>query len=424
MRVLLVQPPLNFERTYPLGLAYLAGHLGRHGVTVSGVDLRLDGRRGLWRALDHGRPELVGVSAYSSNLAEALQVCAAVRRLCPGATLVLGGPHATLGVNARALSGCCDFLVRGDGEAPLLALARGEREAPGVVRPEQAGEDPAGIHVHQALEELDFPDRRVFPLERYYAGDLKEGLWTAMVASRGCARACAFCSARRLCRGEQRRRQPDAVIEELRRLRAEHGVSGVQLEDDNLFAHRPWADALFEALCREGAGLRLQLPNGADPADLDEELVALLRRAGVESLALGIESLDRKTQRLLRRPVDRAHLERVIAACRRHGIRVAGFFIIGLPGDTARGVLRLFGQIDALGLDLAHVSALQELPGLDLPGPPASPARRRTMLLLQRAFYLRYYARPARIRAMLGRGPLSPAFVRKLALRFAQWVAR
>lgn len=429
MKVLLVQPPVNFETTYPLGLAYLAGHLRRHGVEVAGADLRTCGRVGLERALVEGRPDMVGVSAYSGNLASVFDICAAARRLAPRATVVLGGPHVTLGVGAQDLAERCDFLVRGDGEAPLLALARGETAAPGVVTPAAAGEDEAGIHVHEPLEELDFPDREVFPVAQYYTEDLKRGRWTAMVASRGCARTCAFCTARRLSRGRHRRRDPEAVAEEMRLLRRHHGVDGVQLEDDNLAGgDRALAEDLWETLARRAGGTRIQLPNGVDPMELDDQLLALMKRAGVESISLGIESLDPGQQRRLRRPVDPAHLERVIAACHREKIRVAGFFIIGLPGEDVRNVLKLFMKIGSLGLDLAHVSALQEdLPGLtiDTTGhPPSTPAGRRTMLLLQRAFYVTYYAHPTRIRATLARGDLSPQFLKKLVTRFAAWVTR
>ena len=56
MTVLLVQPAVNFERTYPLGLAYLAGHLRRRGHTVGGHDARLDGEERYRRLL--ARPDL------------------------------------------------------------------------------------------------------------------------------------------------------------------------------------------------------------------------------------------------------------------------------------------------------------------------------------------------------------------------------
>ena len=166
------------------------------------------------------------------------------------------------------------------------------------------------------------------------------------------------------------------------------------------------------------------MPNGVDPMLLDLELVRHAAQAGVESLALGIESLDPARQAALGRVIDPAHLASIIRCCRGHGIRVAGFFIIGLPGDTVPGILAQFRDIRALGLDLAHVSVYQDLPGLALPAPPATPARRAALAALKGLFYPYYYADKERVLRALGEEGISRRTVSKAAARFAHWVFR
>ena len=410
-RVLLVQPEVNFERTYPLGLAYIAGYLRRHGVEVQGLDLRLSGPDGLREILEAMDPDLVGVSAYSSAPGAAASVAREVRERLPSARTVLGGPHATLGCPAPGSEDLWDHTVRGDGEAPMLALARGE------ALPGGEGE----VYLHPELADLDFPDREVFPLDAYYGDALRRGRWTAVVASRGCGRRCGYCSAFALGGGLHRPRDPAAVVEELRRLRQDHGVEGVLLEDDNLFADHAWAEALLDALSSANTGVRLHLPNGVDPMLLDRDLLGAASRAGVASISLGIETLDVDQQAALGRPIDPEHLQAMISAARELGVRVAGFFIIGLPGDTIPSVLRRFRRIRGLGLDLAHVSVYQDLPGLSLPA-PAIPLR--TLAALRGLFYPYYYADYARARRALGDEDLTPAALGKAATRFAHWMFR
>lgn len=421
MKTLLVQPPVNFENAYPLGPAYLAGYLRRHGVDVSGVDLGISGARSLSETLAQRSFDLVGISATSANLDAALKAATVVRRHQPGAVCVLGGPHATIAGQAPGAGELWDHLVRGDGELPLLALAQGWTDHPGVV-PAHGDPDAAGVYVHPQLEDLDFPDRDVFPVAHYYAGSLKPGRWTAMIASRGCSRDCAHCAAPALSLRRFRTRSVDSVLEELRQLRTDHAVDGVLFEDDALFLDPSWADELFEAIARAELPLRFELPNGVDPMQLDADRVALLARAGVTSISLGIETLDPVAQHRLRRVIDPIHLRTVIEAARRNGIRIAGYFLIGLPGDTVASIAHDYRHIRRLDLDLAHVSVLQDLPGIDLPAP--TPAGRRFLEPLGRGFYAYYYVSPSRALHAARRDGASPRQVARRLARFVRWLTR
>ena len=430
MTILLVQPAINFERTYPLGLAYLAGHLARRGHRVRGFDARLDGPSAFRRALAPRDLRLVGVSLYSTNLEAGLSLARLARRLRPDLRVVLGGPHVTLAPETLVRESCWDYLVRGDGEVPLAGLLEGETEGVGVVRRSEMepgrgpgrgqGQGPGRgrdktIYVHHDLDALEHADRRVFPVARYYGDILKaRNRWTSMVTTRGCSRSCGYCSAARLSAGSHRARSAESVVSEMARLRRDHQLEGVYLEDDNLLQNRAWAVDLLQALASRNPGLSLELPNGLDPMELDDELIGLMRAAGVAALSLGIESTLEKNQRYLKRPVQRGHLERVLGRCRALGIRTTGYFILGLPHDSVPGLLKMFADVKRLDLDLAHVSVLEPLPGAAAqPSPGAYGA-------LKASFYLYFYADVSRARSVMQQG----AGLRKIARRYAQWLLR
>ena len=421
MTVLLLQPAINFERTYPLGLAYLAGHLRRRGHQVLGFDARLQGRAALARLLRQRRDvQWIGVSLYSTNLEAGLRLARLARRLASGARVVLGGPHPTLDPSSLAPQRCWDFLVRGDGEQPLAHLVEG-RLHPAVVSREQLAQTAGTIHVHQQLEELEFADRQVFAVDRYYGDILKrDRRWSAMVVTRGCVKRCGYCAASQLSCGLHRRRPVASVVEELQRLQMDHQLCGVYLEDDNLLADRAGAEELLEALQRHNPGLRIELPNGVDPMLLDPALLRLMRAAGITALSLGIESTLRENQLALKRPVDRQHLRRVLDCARSLGLRTTGFFIVGLPHDRPAAVLRGFADIKLSRLDLAHLSVWRPLPGAALQHGPGGSFWRA----LKGAFYLYFYADPARLRAMVEQGELSAGFLLRMALRYIRWLRR
>jgi len=424
MRVLLLQPLVNFEKTFPLGLAYIAGYLRRHGVEVHGFDARVSGMDALPDLLRREPFDLVAITAYSSNLPDVAACAAQVARIQPGATLVMGGPHATLGLEPQGPPDMWHYMVRGDGEAPLLALCRGETDAPGLVPAGQPMDDPEQIYLHPDLADLDFPDREVFPVAEFYTGALKQEVLTAVIASRGCPCRCAYCAASALSRGDRRRREPAAVVEEIHRLKTDHNVGQVLLEDDNIFLDRRWASDLLGALARARHGVNIDLPNGVDPMLLDSELLHLARDAGVCSISLGVESLIPDNQRAMGRVIDPDHLRWVIQACHGLGIRIAAFFIIGLPFDTVPGILRQYRDIRRLGLDLAHVSVYQHLPGLGLQVSPPSPSEAKTLSRLHRLFYPYFYADPTKIMKVLRDSGSSPEMLKKTVVRFRNWVAR
>jgi len=113
--------------------------------------------------------------------------------------------------------------------------------------------------------------------------------------------------------------------------------------------------------------------------------------------------------------VDRDHLELVLQQSRSRGIRTTGYFIIGLPHDTTPGLLRMFADAKRGGLDLAHVSVFEPLPGIE---PPCEGARLNRAL--KGAFYLYFYADPARALSMIRQG----AGVLKMGRRYIQWLLR
>jgi radical SAM superfamily enzyme YgiQ (UPF0313 family) len=68
---------------------------------------------------------------------------------------------------------------------------------------------------------------------------------------------------------------------------------------------------------------------------LDRDLLGALARAGLRSLELGVESVDRALLAAeKRKPPTHAQIESVVRDARSLGIRVICNYVLGLPGDT------------------------------------------------------------------------------------------
>src|SRR6185369_17162475 len=109
----------------PLGLAYLSAFLKERGFQVKLLDMQglLMDSDELNRQIKEYAPDLVGITAMTPTLPEALKVAEISKQVAPEAKVVLGGVHPTLDPAAVLASPHVDFVIRGEGEYAFAALA-------------------------------------------------------------------------------------------------------------------------------------------------------------------------------------------------------------------------------------------------------------------------------------------------------------
>jgi oxygen-independent coproporphyrinogen-3 oxidase len=109
---------------------------------------------------------------------------------------------------------------------------------------------------------------------------------------------------------------------------------------------------------RLAAGAEMALE--ANPEDLTPERAAAWRRAGINRLTVGVQSLEDRLLRLLRRPHDAARALEAIGEARRAGFRSLGAdLILGLPGEDAGEAIAGIDRVVAAGIDHLSVYLLE-----------------------------------------------------------------
>ncbi len=294
------------------------------------------------------RPDLVGITAFTSQANRAYEVAAHFRRL--GVPVVMGGIHATMCLDEAAKQ--VDSVVTGEAEGVWPHVLEDARQS--RLKPRYDGGHAEVSAVAPARHDLLPP--------RYAFG--------AIQTTRGCPLNCSFCSVTAF-NGAQYRQRPIAdVVREFQSIRERR----VLVVDDNLIGTRPEhiarAKDLFRALSR--AKLRKEWVAQAtiNFAD-DEELLALAAQAGCRGVFIGFESPNPEGLRGIGRKFDLMKGRDVRASVRRiqqHGMMVAGSFIMGLDVDTP-GVGRLIADAASrYGVDTINVGFLTPLPGTRLWG--------------------------------------------------------
>jgi len=325
----------------PLGLMVLAGLTPREWET-SIVDENLG--RPDYAAMP--RPDLVGITAFTSQANRAYELAAHFRRL--GVPVVMGGIHATMCLDEAMER--VDSVVTGEAEGIWPQVLEDARHG-GLKRRYDGG-----------FAELD-----AVPLARHDL--LATGYaFGAIQTTRGCPLNCSFCSVTAFNGARYRQRPIPDVVREFQLIREKH----VLVVDDNLIGtrhdHIARAKDLFRAMAR--ANLRKEWIGQAtiNIAD-DEELLALAAKAGCRGLYIGFETpspeglleLGKKFNLLKGRDF-RASVRRI----RRHNILVSGSFIIGLDVDKPGIGKRIANVASHYGVDNLTVMFLTPLPGTRL----------------------------------------------------------
>ena len=291
-------------------------------------------------------PDLVGITAFTSQANRAYEVAAHFRRL--GVPVVMGGIHATM---------CLDEVME-----RVDSVATGEAEGIWPQILEDARNGGLKRRYDGGLAEIsDVPiARHDLPATGYACG--------AIQTTRGCPLNCSFCSVTAFNGAHYRQRPIADVVREFQLIREKH----VLVVDDNLIGtrreHIARAKDLFRAMAQ--ANLRKQWFAQASINFADgEELLALAAKAGCIGVFIGFETptpeglleLGKKFNLLKGRDFC-ASVRRI----QRHRILVVGSFIIGLDIDEPGIGKRIAEVASQYGVDNLNALFLTPLPGTRL----------------------------------------------------------
>jgi hypothetical protein len=369
-----VPPPAALAATgnVPLAAGCLAVSARVHGLTsrldvevVSPDVTDLAGDAALADRLAADEPDFLGLSLYLWNVERSLHLAREVKRRSPRTRVLVGGPEVSpdnpfvLGLEGY------DVAVTGEAEdtfAEVMGRLLDGREVAGV--PGVAVRTPAGLGPFAP------PPKANFPLTRY-PSPFTQGLVpvdprrsTYVETVRGCRSSCTFCF---YPRSSAVLRALD--VEQSARLVASVRDAGAKevVFLDPTFNHRPDFDALLDALIEVNASRGLTFFAEVRPEGLKVEHAKKLGRAGFTQLELGLQSVNPKTLKRVKRGGNPAKVAEAARMLHGEGIELLVDLIVGLPGDTRDDVLRGIDFLYENGLaSEAQVFGLFLLPGTEM----------------------------------------------------------
>lgn len=361
MKLLLIQTPWSeaatrefkkLSRRYasypPLGLMYLAAFVEKSGHEVDIVDLEVDnmGFDALCERAKKFGAEMIGlttstptfyiVQAYARDLKDALNI-----------PIVVGGPHITA-LREETFTEEFDFGVANEGEHTLVelmdALERKKTDfskISGLIYRENGKikANPQRSFIAD-LDSLPFPSREKIDTSLYSFEVPGKGFIPVgtMELTRGCPFQCVFCSEPINTGKVLRKRSAKNVVDEILDVKKRFGIDHFFMLDSTLTVNRKLIEEFCGELISRNAGITFEGQTRANL--LDEKLLLLMKRAGLNRLSFGLESADSTVLALMKKKVPPESIREAFRLCRVHGISTLCGVMMGNPGDTRETVLK------------------------------------------------------------------------------------
>lgn len=355
-----------------LGIASIGGNIHeRHEVRI--IDLirkRRSIRAYLTKQLTRIAPDVVGLSAMSWQWDTCCRIIRLIKRVRPGAKIVVGGYHATLMTQEITVSPegkLIDFIIQGEGETAFNRLVEALdgrdtfHDIPSLTYRDgdEFMTNPMGEL--QDLSTLKPPIRDKRRLTwGYHVMNMKAEV---LETSRGCTRACNFCSMKHMYGRTFRTYPIDRVIADLDDIYYNQKTRLAFIVDDNLVLDTDRVIRLCDAIIQRGYR-RLKLVVQADSLTMatNEEMIRKMAQAGFKSVFLGIENVSKANLAVAGKGNIVEYSRKAVALCQKHGLMVIGGLIFGFPDDDETAIIENYRFLKEINADAAYCQILTPYP--------------------------------------------------------------
>lgn len=383
MKIALILPPNTQEERYdkkiakavgtlpPVGLLSIAAVLEQYNHRVKIIDGSIETLDEINKQLDAFKPEIIGLTAVTVLWPKIIGLVPQLKLRFPNCFIVIGGIHPTI-FKERCLEECpeADALVIGDGEYTLVEIA--ER-----LEKNEALKGVKGVFYRdgnqivtnkqrepiQNLDELPFPARGLIDVVRYVPSieQYKRLPVTNIIGTRGCSFNCLFCSK---IGGTARFRSAQNIFEEIQFLVEKFKIREIAFWDDIFTLKRRRVIELCSLLKNSKMDIIWSAQSRVNT--IDQDLVAIMKRAGCWKLFFGVESLVQKNLDTLNKMTTVQNAFDAIHLCRKESIETEASFIFGIPGETFEDGKKTIELMKKLNPHYVKCLPLTPVPGTEL----------------------------------------------------------
>ena len=248
-----------------------------------------------------------------------------------------------------------DFIIQGEPEKVIFQIAK-------------TGKIPSGLINSPPIENLDslpYPNWSLFPINKFsYSPIIDKKPFTFVLSSRGCSYGCDYCPYISKAHGHFRTRSIENIMGELIYLKEKFNIKGIQFRDPTFTLDKKRIEEICKAIIKVNLDLEMGCETRSDR--LDKPLLDLMYQAGFRAIKIGIESAMPEILKQSKRiPIEFRHQEKIIKYCDKLGIKVIGFYVIGLENDTHESIKSTLAYSKKLNTAFANFTICTPIPGTE-----------------------------------------------------------
>jgi anaerobic magnesium-protoporphyrin IX monomethyl ester cyclase len=355
----------------PVSLATIGAVLEAEKYSISIIDCaaRGDDWEDLSSQVSQFKPDIIVLSTGTPTINNDLNLCAWLKEKFPQIITIAFGTHVTaLDKESMKKYPSIDFIVRNEPEITIKELVRALlmndpiESIQGITfRDKNRGtvSNPARPFIEN-LDSLPFPAWHKVDINLYRL-PLKGNRYLIVSPLRGCPYRCSFCTCQTYYGNRVRRRSPESVISEIRYDMEKFGVKDFFFWAETFVIDKEFVRRLCNGILE--AGIKISWTANSRVDTVDESLLKLMADAGCWMLSYGIESAEQKVLDSVLKGTKVEHAKIAIDASRKAGIKTAGHFIFGLPGDSEESIKKTIDYAMTLDLDFAQFYSAVPFPG-------------------------------------------------------------
>ncbi len=358
----------------PIGLAYLASALREWAkaevAILDSMAERIGTEESLRRIAAHG-PAVVFFVLGTPLIDFTARWLKALKGKLPGVKTVAIGGHVTALPEESLRAVPVDFVIRGEPEATaseLLFALKGEKKI----------EDICGVSYREGrsirhnpdrpliedIDRLPFPARDLLPNGKYSAPFARRKPFGLILTARGCPFGCVYCATRGYYGKSWRPRSVESVLAELGEMVSRYGLRDIGFWDDTFTIKRERVEAICRGIIARRLGIEWICLARVDT--VDQEMLALMKRAGCYQIQFGVESGDEEVLKRLGKNTTVAQIRDAFRWSREAGIDPAAFFMFGNPGETRESVEKTIALALEIPAAFASFNVNTPYPGCEL----------------------------------------------------------
>ncbi|MBL7197036.1 MAG: radical SAM protein [Candidatus Omnitrophica bacterium] len=375
MKILLCEAPYNYGsvniatgRYFPLGIGYISSYLNSKGFKT---ELFLGKVDDFESKITKDKFDIIGISSMTPSFLNVVEM-SKIAKKCSKATVVIGGQHASA-FREKILKEIptIDFLIYGEGENSFLELCtkincQNKKDIKGLVW--RDGDKIITNAPREFIADLDllpYPKKELNDALTFSAhSHFKFGKTAPLITSRGCPYKCIFCSSRNTMGEKYRHHSVEYIISQIEYLYKEMDIRGIIFWDDTLTLLPERLEKMCQQIIKKGIKIQWYCLSRID--SVTEELLKLMKKAGLRMISFGIESGSETVQRKIKKGLSLDKANKIIRICEKEEIRTQASFILGFPFETVDTINETIEFAKKLSPAVAIFFSLIPFPGSEI----------------------------------------------------------